>query len=231
MAMMALADRFDKQGRSQDAEYWFRQAAACDFILARHAMITLANRAERAGFSAEATHWYRQAALAGDSSTMWILANRLEQAGERAEAEQWRRRALEAGSHFAVSAAIEEIRRMGGSIQEFERLMRGELGADIQVMQALTNWLDESCRTAEADQWLREAAAAGQVVALHLLMGRAQLRGQQEDVDHWRRRLVETGTWGGVFQLVQQLQNTDPVQAEQVRRYGIEPGGATADPW
>lgn len=129
------------------------------------------------------------------------------------------------------AGAITELKEKGGGIQDFERLMRGTTESDIKVMQGLTEWLDESGRSPEADQWLREAAAAGHFLALHLLIGRAVQGGRAGEPDCWRRQLAQTGTWGGVSQIVQQLESTDHAQAERLRRYGIEPGGATADPW
>jgi len=231
MAMRILAARLDETGHSHEAEQWYRQAAESGDHFARFDMTRLALRLEEADRAKEALRWWRRGAENGDASTMWILAGRLEQAGRVDEAEHWRRKALEAGAYFALLPAIEQIKKAGGGVQEFEQLLRGSIDADGTVIRALIEWLDQAGRGTEAEQWLREAAESGHLVALHYLIGRLEQAGRAAEADQWRRRLVETGTYGGVHQVALQLDKTDPARAERLRRYGIEPGGATSAPW
>jgi TPR repeat protein len=231
MAKRSLADQLEQaDGFSAEVEQLRRETAESGDFLARSDMVYLGVRLDEADRAQDAQYWWHRAALAGDSSAMWILAGRFEQAGSTAEAEQWRRLALDAGSPLALHAALDQIKQSSGSIRDFERLLRGSM-ADGQVIARLIEWFEDSQRGAEADQWLREAAESGNLIALHFLAGRAEQAGRTDEAEYWRRRLAGTGTWGGVYQVALQLEKTDPVHAELLRQYGLEPGGATADPW
>jgi TPR repeat protein len=232
IVMQLLAARLDEAGFGEEAEQWWRRAAEAGDHLARFVMVRLALRFDEAGRGEEAEQWWRHAAEAGDSSTMWFLAGRLEEAGRGEEAEQWRRRALDAADYFALTAAIAQIEQAGGGVEDFERLLchPAEAG-DFFAMMSLAQRFDEVGRGAEADQWLRESAEAGNLNALHVLAGRHEQAGRHHEAEQWRRRIIEAGNSAGVPTLADRLDQSDRVQAEHLRRYGIEPGGATASPW
>jgi replicative superfamily II helicase len=94
-------------------------------------------------------------------------------------------------------------------------------------MRTLAERFDQAGRGDEADQWLRSAADAGNLNALHVLAGRLQLAGRDEDAEHIWRRIIEAGNSAAVQSLADQLERTDPTRANDLRRYGIEPGGNT----
>ena len=99
------------------------------------------------------------------------------------------------------------------------------------AMQTLATKYDEAGREAEANQWLGDLARAGNLVALHVLAGRLELANRNEEAERVWRRIIELGNSAGVHNLAQRLERNDPDRADNLRRYGIEPGGSTAAPW
>jgi hypothetical protein len=85
--------------------------------------------------------------------------------------------------------------------------------------------------SAEGDLWLSRSAGAGNLKALHILAGRHEEVGRGHEAQQWRRRIIEAGNSADIHTLADQLDRSDRTQAEYIRRYGIEPGGATAAPW
>lgn len=231
--MQLLAARLDEAGFDEEAEQWWCRAAEAGDHFARFVMVRLVQRFDEAGRGEEAEKWLRRAAESGDSSsTMWVLAGRLEQAGRSAEAEQWRQSALDAADYFALMAAIDQIEQAGGGVEDYERLLRhpAEAGDDF-AMWRLAQRFDEVGRGAEADQWLAESAEVGNLNALHVLAGRHEQAGRGKEAEQWRRRIIEAGNSAGVPTLADRLDQSDRAQADHLRRYGIDPGGATAAPW
>jgi TPR repeat protein len=230
--MQLLAARLDAAGRGGEAEQWWRRAAEAGDHFARFVMTHLAQRADQAGHGDEAEQWLSRAAEAGDTASSWILAGRLEEAGRNEEAEQWRRRALDAADCSALTAAIAQIEEAGGGVEDFGRLLRRPAEAgDVFAMMSLAQRLDGAGRGAEADQWLRGSAAAGNLTALHVLARRYGQAGRSHEAEQWWRRIIEAGSSAGVPALADRLGQSDRAQAEHLRRYGIDPGGATAAPW
>ena len=71
----------------------------------------------------------------------------------------------------------------------------------------------------------------GNLYALHVLVGRLYVANQDEEGERVWRWILEAGNSAALENLAQRLDQTDPAAAESLRRYGIEPGGATAAPW
>jgi hypothetical protein len=124
------------------------------------------------------------------------------------------------------------IKQSGGGLDDFAALLRPSAEAgDLFAMRTLAERLDEAGRGAEANQWLSDSAGAGNLNALHVLAGQLQLAGRGQEAEQVWRRIIEAGNIAGVQSLAQQLEGTDPTRADNLRRYGIEPGGSTAVPW
>jgi hypothetical protein len=98
-------------------------------------------------------------------------------------------------------------------------------------MQTLAGKLDEADRSTEANQWLSDLAQTGNLNALHVLAGRLEMANRKKEAEQVRLHIIELGNSAALPSLVQQLKDTDPGRAENMRRYGIEPGGSTAAPW
>jgi uncharacterized protein YidB (DUF937 family) len=232
IAMDQLARRLDEAGKAQEAEQWMQRAIEADGPFTHFIRSRLAQRFYDTDRPDEAEELLRRDIEAGNSSNMWILAARLDQAGRGEEAEEWRQRARDAGEYFALWFAIREIEQAGGDLDDFEQLLRPAAEAgDPYAMRTLAENFDNAGRGAEANQWLSDSAQAGNLNALHVLAGRLELANREEEAEQVRRRIIEAGNSAAVFSLAQQIQSTDPTRADNLRRYGIEPGGDTALPW
>lgn len=231
-AMQQLADWLDEVGKADEAQTWLVRAAEVDHHFAHFVRGRLAQRFEEAGRTNEAELWWRRDIEAGNTSYLWILASRLQQAGRAEEAEVLRQRARDAGEFMALYPAIAEIEQAGGGLDDFEQLLRrpAEAGEPF-ALQTLAKKFDEAGREAEANQWLSDLAQAGILSALHILAGRLELANRNQEPEQVWRRIIETGNSAGVHNLAKLLERTDAVGAENLRRYGIEPGGSTAAPW
>ena len=98
-------------------------------------------------------------------------------------------------------------------------------------MRTLAEQFDDAGRGPEADQWLADMGREGNLYTLHVLMGRLVRGASDADGEQVWRWILEAGNSAALENLAQRLEQTDPIAAESLRRYGIEPGGATALPW
>jgi hypothetical protein len=98
-------------------------------------------------------------------------------------------------------------------------------------MARLVDRLDEAGRRDKAEQWLRQTAETTNPLAAIFLVRRLDDTGRGDEAEWWLRRAIELGGTTAAQDLAERLDKTDPTQAERLRRYGIEPGGATATPW
>jgi hypothetical protein len=232
IAMQQLAARLDEDDEPEDAERWLVGAAEADDHFAHFVRIQLYQRLDAAGRPDDADEWLRRDMEAGETSSLVVLASRVEQAGNAVEAAELRQRALEAGEYMVLQPALQQITQAGGTLADFENLLRGPAEAgDLFAMRTLAEQFDAAGRGPEADQWLADMGDEGNVYALHVLMGRLYLAHRDADGERVWRRILETGNSAALENLAQRLDQTDPQAAENLRRYGIEPGGATAAPW
>jgi uncharacterized protein YidB (DUF937 family) len=232
IAMQQLAARLDEARNMEEAEKWLIRAAQADDHFAHYVRLQLYQRLDEAGKADEAEAWLRRDIEAGNTSFMGILAARLDVAGHAEEAAQLRQRAREAGEYMLLQPAIQEIKQAGGSLEDFEQLLRGPAEAgDLFAMQSLAAQFDEAGRGPESNQWLADMAKEGNLSALHVLVGRLYLANQDEEGERVWRWILEAGNRAALENLAQRLDQTDPQAAESLRRYGIEPGGNSAAPW
>jgi uncharacterized protein YidB (DUF937 family) len=232
IAMQQLAARLDEDGKPDDAERWLVRAAEADDHSAHFVRVRLYLRLDEAGRSDEADAWLRRDIDAGETSSLVILAGRLELAGRTGEAAKLRQRAREAGEYLVLQPAIEELRQSGSSLEDFENLLRGPAEAgDLYAMRTLAEQFDEAGRGPEADRWLADMGKKGNLYALHVLVGRLYMAHRDADGERVWRWILEAGNSAGLENLAQRLDQTGAAAAESLRRYGIEPGGATAPPW
>jgi uncharacterized protein YidB (DUF937 family) len=232
IAMQQLAARLDEDDEPDDAERWLVRAAEADDHFAHFVRLQLHQRLDAAGRPDDADEWLRRDIEAGETSFLVLLASRVEQAGNAAEAAELRRRAREAGDYMVLQPAIQQIKQAGGTLADFEDLLRGPAEAgDLFAMRTLAEQFDAAGRGPEADQWLADMGREGNVYALHVLMGRLYVAHRDADGEKVWRWILEAGNSAALENLAQRLDETDPIAAESLRRYGIEPGGATALPW
>ncbi len=232
IAMQQLAARLDEDGELDDAERWLVRAAEADDHFAHFVRMQLYMRLDAAGRPDDADEWLRRDIEAGETSSLVVLASRVAQAGNAVEAAALRQRAQETGEYMVLQPAIQHITQAGGTLADFEALLRGPAAAgDLFAMRTLAEQFDAAGRGPEADQWLADMGKEGNVYALHVLMGRLYLAHRDVDGERVWRRILEVGNSAALENLAHRLDQTDPAAAEDLRRYGIEPGGATAAAW
>jgi hypothetical protein len=229
--MQRLAARLDEDGEPDDAERWLVRAAEADDHFAHFVRLQLYQRLDAAGRPDDADEWLRRDIETGETSFLVVLASRVEQAGNAVEAAELRQRAREAGEYMVLQPAIQQTTQAGGTLADFEDLLRGPAEAgDLFAMRTLAEQFDAAGRGPGADQWLADMGNEGNVHAFHVLMGRLYVAHRDADGERVWRRILEAGNSAALENLAQRLDQTDPGAAEDLRCYGIEPGGTTAAP-
>ena len=140
---------------------------------------------------------------------------------------------VEADPAFAMRLLAESLNE-AGSAGEAERWLRqaAECG-DARAMLELVSPLVESGRGEEAFNWLTASANRADLAAATLLVKLHEKTNDTDKLEPFLRRMIETGrVWWASWQLVLLLRKTERhEEAERLQRFGIEPGGRTAEPW
>jgi TPR repeat protein len=230
LAMQELAELLEQRRRAQEAESWLRQAAAHGGTMA---VLQLAGLLEQRGRAQEAKGWLRQAAAYGKSTDRWELADWLKQRDRSQELESYLRHGAEAGNGEAMLELAELLEQRGS--QEAEDWLRQAAGLGIiGATRRLGRLLDRTGRTVEAEEVLRHAAETGSDEAMLELAELLEQRGSMKEAEEVLRQAAEAGSIGtdAIGKLAGLLERTGRGQeAGRLRRFGIEPGGRTADPW
>jgi hypothetical protein len=150
----------------------------------------------------------------GNVTSMEVLAGWLDMEGEYADAEHWWRQAAEADN---VTAMLELADRLHAHDQDDE--------ADRWLERAKEHgYRPPSPRTEKRERPSRPPSAFEQIAA--------DCARQPEETIHRWRRIAQTSDWRAMHELVYALHQVGrAAEAQQVQRYGIEPGGMTAEPW
>jgi TPR repeat protein len=196
--------------------------------------LSLALDAEQRGLYRYAAHLLAPAAEAGDPAAMARLAWRLEAAGRGAEAEAWWQRAAEAGDHGAMRELAEwlqEAKQHAEAERWWRRLaQRGDPDAK-QALAERLEWLEPAGRGQDAQAW-RRAAGAGDPGVMRQLAERLEEGGRETEAEAWWRCATEAGDPDAVGRLARSLKGAGRgEEATRLERFGIEPGGHTANPW
>jgi hypothetical protein len=86
-------------------------------------------------------------------------------------------------------------------------------------------------RSEEAEGWLYRAIDGGDTAAMVALATRLAATSRPAAAEPWLRRATEAGNPHGLDALLGFLTKRRPDEADQLRRYGINAGGLTAEPW
>jgi TPR repeat protein len=206
-AMWRLAFLFEGQNRDDEAlVWWWRNAETGNAVSMSH----LITRLRRRGREQEAEALLRSHANAGDPDVMWMLADWLANRNQVTEAIGWFQRSAEQ-SPLAVNLLVDRLQELG--------------------------------RLEAAEAPLRPQAEDGNPSAIEELAGLLERLGRIDEATNWLRALTEDTPRGGLprstptestslRKLMELLRRTGrTAEADQLRAYGIEPGGATAAPW
>jgi TPR repeat protein len=229
-AMGELAQLLEWTGREEEAESWLRRAAErgdCE------AMLDLARLLEWMGHDQEVEGWLRRAAEGGDFN---VFSRMRLQCGRDQRLEGWLRDAAEGGNGEAMQELARLLEHSGRS-QEAEGWLRRAAEAEtLGAARELVRLLEHGGRSQEAEDWLRPAAETGNGEAMGVLARLLEQSGRDQEAEGWLRRThelgISTGGSGGKSDLARLLERTGRGQeADRLRRFGIVPGGRTADPW
>ena len=126
-----LAVVLGESGRQEEAETWYRKAAATGHPQATN---NLGNLLAATGRPEEAETWYRKAAATGDPSAMRNLGRLLETTGRQEEAETWYRQAASVNDLTAINSLGVLLERTGRQ-QEAEKCYRqAAAGGHVRAM-------------------------------------------------------------------------------------------------
>jgi tetratricopeptide (TPR) repeat protein/transcriptional regulator with XRE-family HTH domain len=230
IAMQELAELLEQQGRVAEAERMLRQAA--DHGDAQ-AMLQLASLLEQSSRAQEAPGWLRQAAEHVTSRDTAEFIDWLQRRGRIQDLERYLRHGAEAGNGDAMLGLADLLEQH--SSQEAEDWLRQAIELGVQgAPRRLRGMLTKIGRAQQAQEVLRQAAETGDDEAMEELAIVLEQHGRIEEAEGWLRRAVEIGSIGSNAKrrLGELLGSTGRVQeADRLGRFGIEPGGRTADPW
>ena len=149
----------------------------------------------------------------GNVTSMEVLAGWLDMDGEYADAEHWWRQAAEADN---VTAMLELADRLHAQDQDDE--------ADRWLERAKEHGYRPPPPSEKRERPSRPPSVFEQISA--------DCAHQPEETIHRWRRIAQTSDRRAMHELIYALHQAGrAAEAQQVQRYGIEPGGMTAEPW
>jgi TPR repeat protein len=236
-----LADLLEQQGQVDEAAALLRAEAETGNP---ETIVRLIRLLHRHGHDQEASPWIRRCVDSGGDvlTLMRIVAASLAKQGEEsaADSESGYRTAAEAGDPQAMRYLAEYLAstdRLSEAIGWFQRSAEeGLVGVE-----NLAQRLEELGCAEAAEGPLRKLAARGEILAMKQLAEFLERTGRNGEAESIWRTLLEigaeatSGLFGnsaGIARLADFLeQNGRAAEGDQVRKFGISPGGATAEPW
>jgi hypothetical protein len=220
--LLALAGDLDR------AAEWARRAAGSGL----DARIQLSQLLEQAGRPDEAIKEWQSAVRAGEDHAAGYLTELLDRAGRSAEAGQWLEMAAEKGDSKAMLGLATRLARDGDEAQADHWLKRAVDVNDLEAIRLLAGKLEKEGRYEEAARIWLSAAPWGSYRELYPGIRLLRKAGKKEEAETRLRHAFETHRRASETRLVAFL--NEEGRADEARRlteYGIEPGGATAEPW
>ncbi len=236
ITLAVAAEMLQEAGRADEAIIFYRRAAEADtdadIAGDAYAGRLAAGMLREAGRAEEAITWLRSRADAGDTIALAVAAEMLREAGRADEAIIFYRRAAEAGDTIASRMAAEMLQEAGRAEEAITWLRSRADAGDAYALRLAAGMLREAGRAEEAITWLRSRADAGDPSAPRLAAGMLREAGRADEAIIFYRRAAEAGDAHALklaAGMMQKAGRSD--EAARLRRYGIEPGGQTADPW
>ncbi len=194
-AMNNLGLRLRQRREDSEAEAWFGKAAEAGNMQAMNNLGLLLRKQRR---FVEAERWLRRAADWGVRQSVYNLGNLLLGQGRSDEAEQYLRAAAQMGSAAALSSLGVLLQRRGlqdAAEDAYRQALTGKAirGRELSAMSNYGLLLLKQGELAESEQWLRQAARAGNWSAMNnygLLLMRL---GRTEDAEKWLRKGARAG--------------------------------------
>jgi pentatricopeptide repeat protein len=236
-ALEELMKRLERQQRFDEAEELYRDIVRRGHLPSARSspgLMQLTGMLSKVGrrLRTEDTAALKRAAADGHCAAMSDLAELLEHEGQTEEAATWWARATEKGCPRAIRHMAETCLSAGDTEQAEEWLLALSDSDDTQAMWHLADLWERGGRRREAEELLRRAIAYGDRHALRRLSESLLKADRKADAESVMRAALENGHGGSLGELanfVEACRGNE--EAQRLRIYGIEPGGATADPW
>jgi uncharacterized protein YidB (DUF937 family) len=182
----------------------------------------------RAPDTAEGRALLERAAEAGETAAMKVLAEQLEAAGQPERAEAWLLKAIDARDTWALRTLLE------GHKLEIERCERIEYFLELaercraDELFGLAERFDQAGHRATVDGYFHRRSEEGDADAQAAYAERLWRAEKLEQSDSWWRRAIEGGAGYARVPFAIALDTIGRAdEAHALRRFGIEPGGAT----
>jgi len=221
LAIGELDSLLRRQHRETEADEQLRDRAA----RVPYAMSFLGSKAPD---TAEGRALLERAAEAGETAAMKMLAEKLEAAGQPEPAEAWLLKAIDARDTWALRTLLE------GHKLEIERCERIEYFLELadrcraDELFALAERFDQAGHGATVDGYFHRRSEAGDADAQAAHAERLWRAEKLEQSESWWRRAIEGGAGYARDRFATALETIGRAdEAHALRRFGIEPGGAT----
>ncbi|HUZ52469.1 MAG TPA: helix-turn-helix domain-containing protein [Streptosporangiaceae bacterium] len=230
-AMRALADMLERAGRIDEAIALWEPAAERGDSSAMEAVARLLDQVGQFGLAVVMQQ--RLAASDQDSDyPMRALADMLERAGQTDDAVAVWRRADERGDPLArggLAGVLERAGRIDDAVAVWQPAAQA---GDIYAMRALADMLERAGQTHAAVTVWEPAAQEGNTAAMRTVAELLDKAGQIGLAEWWLRKAAQHGDAESLADLAGLLQRGGWAdEADQVKKFGLEPDGRTADPW
>jgi tetratricopeptide (TPR) repeat protein len=237
-----LADLLEERGKDDQAAVLLRTYAEAGN---REAIWRLYRLLDDHGHEEEALTWIRRDADLGNPVALVLLGGRLLRQGAQEEAERlyrvWAEEKEDPAAMWYLAELLAGTGRLPEAITWFQRSYQDSLFG----MNALVDRLEELGCIEAAEAPLQARADKGDPSAMEHLARLFERLGRNDQAEHIYRFLLELGDVGRLPRSPGQEERTDAIttfsaflerisrgaEAEQVRKFGIAPGGSTARPW
>ena len=228
-AMQELAGLLERAGRSGEAERWLRRYSEGGDSFRRGFAAVMAQEGE---WAEEAAAALLEAAHRGDAAAVRALASVLGVEERGGDAERWLRCSAERGD----AATLEELAGLVlGQVERLDEataLLSPFAGPHDTAVCVLAGVIARAGRVNEAIELLLPGAELGDTDAMQHLAELLERAGRGGDAEPWLRSAAQHGDIKALGQLAGLLRRSGrAAEADLVVKFGLEPGGRTAEPW
>ncbi len=215
------------QGHLDEAEDWYRQAAASGDAEEKCSLAHFLYK--HRGKLAEAEIWWRRAAEAGDADANTSLGRLSMKRGDLASAERWFHAAVEAGDlGGAIEVADLYAKRQDWAAAERWYRRAADDGRPAAMFNLGVMLYEQRGELAEAERCFRVAAEAGHEGAMGNLGILLYEGGNLPEGEHWLQRAAESGTAHAVRNLAAFYEEQGDQQRSQIWYTRAAEAGETA---
>lgn len=229
--MLDLVEALHQTSHHQECAEWTRRLGESGQL---HMTGPLAEWLEGQGRVSEAEFWLRRYADVGDMTACCNLSELLERAGRGHQAVAvWRTAIeslkLEGMSSIVANRIADQIVRAGESGDAMEWLRRAADGGSPYAVLILIELAD----IPDAENLLRKSIALGNNYSTPALVNLLERDGRETEAEVLLRSCLENLNYPNSGKELEEflVRNGRSEEADAFKKYGIEPGGNTADPW